>query len=208
MGISVPIMGIRRTSNLANGLFTPVQQRVLGLLYGQPDRRYQSAELIRLAKSGTGAVHRQLSRLAGSGLITATRAGNQKYYQANQASPVFHELHGLITKTVGIADPIRRALALHAEAIRAAFVYGSVAKGTEDAGSDIDLMVVSDALDHQTLYSLLQPVERALARSINPTLMTVADWKRKRATEDSFMARIWSGPRILVVGTEHGSRVS
>jgi len=204
MGMFIPNMGAHTpSSNLANGLFTPVQQRVLGLLYGQPDRRFQSAELIRLANSGTGAVHRQLSRLAASGLITTTKVGNQKHYQANHASPVFPELHGLIAKTVGIADPIRRALAPHADAIRAAFVYGSVAKGTEGAASDIDLMVVSDSLDHQTLYASLQPAERALARQINATLVTGESWRRKRSMKDSLAERIWSGPRIMVVGTEH-----
>jgi hypothetical protein len=111
-------------------LFTPVQQRVLGLLFGQPDRRFQSGELIRLAASGTGAAHRLLTRLADSGLITVERVGNQKHYQANRASPVFDELHGLIIKTSGLIAPLRTALEPLAKRIRAAFVYGSVAKGT------------------------------------------------------------------------------
>lgn len=95
---------------LADALFTRVQQRVLGLLFGQPERRFQSAELIRLADSGTGAAHRQLARLADAGLVTVTRTGNQKHYQAREDSPVFAELHGLVVKTVGLVGPIRRAL--------------------------------------------------------------------------------------------------
>ncbi len=93
----VPEMGSapKPRSGLADALLTPVQQRVLGVLFGQPDRTYQSAELIRLARSGTGAVHRQLSRLEAAGLLTATRVGNQKHYQARRDSPVFAELHGL-----------------------------------------------------------------------------------------------------------------
>ncbi len=97
-----------------------MQQRVLGLLFGQPDRRFQSAELIRLAKGGVGAVHRQLSRLAASDLLTVTRTGNQKHYQARRDSPVFEELHGLIVKTVGVAAPLREALAPRAGAMTAA----------------------------------------------------------------------------------------
>jgi hypothetical protein len=89
---------IPSTSGLADALFTPVQQRVLGLLFGQPSRRFQSAELIQLAESGTGAEHRQLQCLADSGLVTATRVGNQKHYQANPESPIFAELRGLIVK--------------------------------------------------------------------------------------------------------------
>ena len=121
-----------------------MQQRVLGLLYGQPQRRFQSAELIRLAGSGTGAAHRLLTRLADAGLVTVSRSGNQKHYQANRHSPIFSELHRLVVKTVGVVGPLRRALAPFAKRIAAAFVYGSVAKGADTAKSDIDVMVISD----------------------------------------------------------------
>jgi hypothetical protein len=120
-GMIVPEMGTKaraRRGGLADALFTPVQQRVLGLLFGQPERRFQSAELIRLVKGGTGAVHRQLGRLAGAGLLDITEIGNQRHYQARRDSPVFTELHGLIVKTVGVADPLRRALAPLASRIR------------------------------------------------------------------------------------------
>lgn len=204
MGIFLPEMGRLPAppSGLAGALFTSVQQRVLGLLFGQPDRRFQSAELIRLAQSGTGAVHRQLSRLAEAGLVTVTRAGNQKYYQANQDSPVFHELHGLIVKTVGVAEPLRRALAKHSRRIRAAFVYGSVAKGTDRGGSDIDLLVVSEKLRYQEVYEALQPAEAVLGRTINPTVVTPADWRGKRSRQDSFAARISGQPRVFLIGSD------
>lgn len=204
MGMFVPKMGRLPAppSGLAGALFTPVQQRVLGLLFGQPDRRFQSAELIRLAQSGTGAVHRQLGRLASTGLVTMSRVGNQKYYQASQDSPVFKELHGLIVKTVGVAEPLRRALARHARGIRAAFVYGSVAKGTDRGKSDIDLMVISDRLRYPMVFEALQPAESMLGRSINPTVMTPADWQAKRSAPDSFAARISAQPRIFVVGSD------
>ena len=96
---------------LANALFTPVQQRVLGLLFGQPERRFQSVALIRLAGAGTGATHRLLQQLAASGLVRASMEDWQKYYQANPESPVFEELVRLIRKTVGLAGPLREALA-------------------------------------------------------------------------------------------------
>ena len=102
-GTIIPNMGIEQTpsTGLADVLFSPVQQRVLALLVGQPGRSFQSAEVIALAGSGTGAVHRQLVRLAESRLVTVTRVGNQKHYQANRDSPVFSELHGLVVKTMG-----------------------------------------------------------------------------------------------------------
>lgn len=189
-------------AGLVAALFTPVQARVLGLLFGQPERRYQSAELIRLAQGGTGAVHRQLARLADAGLVTVTRSGNQKHYQARRDSPVFHELHGLVVKTVGLVEPVRQALWDLRREIRAAFIYGSVAKGTDRAMSDIDLMVISDALDYTALYAALAQAEAALGRRINPTMVTRRDWKRKRAAADSFVKRISAARRVFVFGSD------
>jgi predicted nucleotidyltransferase len=187
---------------LADVLFTPVQQRVLGLLFGQPDRRFQSAELIRLAGAGTGAVHRLLTRLAATGLLRVETVGNQKFYQANERAPVYAELVGLVRKTVGLAGPLQSALAPLAERITAAFVYGSVAKGSDRAASDIDLMVIADDLDYATLTAALAAAEESLSRPVNANLMSRAQWRRKRAQADSFAARIAAQPKLFVMGTE------
>jgi predicted nucleotidyltransferase len=205
MGMLIPEMGrtaSKARAGLADALFTPVQQRVLGLLFGQPDRRFQSAELIRLARGGVGAVHRQLGRLAEADLVTVTRTGNQKHYQARRDTPVFEDLHRLIVKTVGVAEPLRQALARKAGAIRAAFVYGSVAKGTDRAKSDIDLMVISDSLRYADLFEALPAAEAVLGRAINPTVMTAGQWRAKRAKADSFAARIADQSRVFVIGSD------
>lgn len=187
-------------SGLASALFTPVQQRVLGLLFAQPDRRFRSAEIIRLAASGTGAVHRQLQRLEAAGLVQVTREGNQKHYQARRDSPIFEELHGLAVKTFGLVEPLRTALAPFTDRVAVAFVFGSVAKASDRAGSDVDLLVVSDELSYPDLFSALAAAEVTLARSVNPTILTTAEWHRERHRDDSFVARIAGQPRIAVIG--------
>ena len=113
-----------------------------------------------------------LTRLAGAGLVTVTRIGNQKHYRANRDCPVFGELHGLIVKTVGVVEPLRQALAPRAGEIRAAFVYGSVAKGSDVAGSDIDLMVISDTVGYPELFEALHSA--VLGRQVNHNVMGTA----------------------------------
>jgi len=189
-------------SSLSAALFPPVLGRVLALVFGQPDRSFQSAEVIRLAGSGTGAAHRVLTRLADAGLLTVKRIGNQKHYQANRSSPVFHELHGLVVKTVGLVEPLRQALQPRAGDIQTAFVYGSIAKGTDRAESDIDLMVISDVLGHADLFEMLQPAEALLARKASPTVMSPREWRAKQADPGSFAARVAAGPRLFVMGTD------
>ncbi len=213
LGMILPKMGRKKNdrseaapSRLAGALFTPVQQRVLGLLFGQPARRFQSAELIRLAGSGTGATHRVLKRWAESGLVRVSTQGNQKYYQANAESPVFEELAALVRKTVGLIGPLREALAHLADRIQAAFVYGSVASGEDQAGSDIDLMVISEELDYQTVFEAVQQAEQRLGRSVNPNMMTLAEWQRRREQRDSFAARLEQKPKLFVLGSEDDIR--
>ena len=150
-GMIPPILGTvtpRRTrrQSLADAIFTTTQQRVLGVLFGQPERSYYASELIRLARTGSGAAQRELARLEESGLVTTRRVGHQKHYQANSNSPLFAELRAIIEKTVGLAEPLRKGLSSLAPGIQAAFVYGSVAKGRDRSQSDIDLMVISDSL--------------------------------------------------------------
>lgn len=203
-GIIIPNMGMIHppAAGLADALFSRVQQRVLAILFGQPDRDFQGAELIRLAGSGTGAVHRELTRLAASGLVSVSRTGRQKYYRANRDSPIFGELHRLVLKTAGLAGPLWEALAPFAGRIRAAFVYGSVAKATDTAKSDIDLMVLTDKLAYADIYKALQSAEAVLHRPVNPNLMSLRDWKRKRGQDGSFVAKIARQPKIFVLGSE------
>jgi len=185
-----------------DALFSPVQKRVLGLLFGQPQRRFQSAELIRMAGSGTGVTHRFLTRLAETGLVTTERVGNQKHYQANAMSPIFAELTGLVRKTVGLLVPLRVALEPLSDKIVAAFVYGSIAKGTDTGTSDIDLMVVGSGLDYTDIFSAMQEAEQVLARKINPNLMSLSEWRRKRKERDSFAHRIAGQERLFVLGSD------
>ena len=126
--------------SIADALFTKVQQRVLGILFGSTDRSFYGKEIIALAGSGSGAVQRELSRLQAAGLVRVTRVGRQKHFQANPEAPVFAELRALVRKTSGLADVLRTALAPVASAVDAAFVYGSIAKGEDRATSDVDVM--------------------------------------------------------------------
>src|SRR5215510_3896388 len=120
--------------SLSNALFSNVQQRVLALIFRHPERSFYTSEIVRSVHSGTGAVERELSRLQHSGLVTVERIGNQKHYRANRESPIFEELQSIVLKTVGLTEPLRQSILPFAGKIKTAFVYGSIAKGTDTAG--------------------------------------------------------------------------
>jgi predicted nucleotidyltransferase len=191
-------------SGIADALFTKVQQRVLAVLFGNPGRSFYANEVIALAGSGTGAVQRELARLEAAGLVTVTRLGKQKHYQANAAAPVFEELRGLVLKTSGLADVLRDALAPLAAQISAAFVYGSVAKGEDTAQSDIDLMVVSDTLSYADLFAALEEATNRLGRTVNPTVYSRKELDKRVRADNVFVKRVLSQPKLWVIGEEHG----
>jgi predicted nucleotidyltransferase len=188
--------------SVSDALFTTTQQRILGLLFGRSDGSYSVSELIALSGSGSGAVQRELAKLVASGLVLATPVGNQRRYQANPRSPVHQELVSIIRKTVGLAEPLRGALAPLASHIDAAFVYGSVAKGTDVASSDIDLMVVSDALTLAELMQAIAPLEATLGRTVNPTLYTRSELQKRKKAANAFIKRVLQQPRIWLIGSD------
>jgi predicted nucleotidyltransferase/predicted transcriptional regulator with HTH domain len=200
-------MGNMETVSLSSALFSKVRQRVLALIFGQPERSFYTSEIMRIVGSGTGAVERELSRLQRSGLASVERIGNQKHYRANRNSPIFDEMRGLVLKTMALAEPLKDALARYdVSRIKAAFVYGSVAKGTDTARSDIDLMVIGDDLVYSDLYSAVQDAEDALRRKINPTFLSTEEWRRKRSRKGSFIDKISALPKIFVLGSESDLR--
>lgn len=209
-GMLMPIMGISkekapqtpRSASLADALFSGTQQRVLAWLFGQPERSFYATELIGLAGAGSGAVQRELARLAQSGLVTARAVGNQKHYQANPAAPIYAELCGIVQKTVGLAEPLREALAPLAERIQAAFVYGSVAKREDTASSDIDLMLVSDDLAYSDLYAALEAASQRLGRTVNPTIYPPQELARRIKRKEAFATRVLAQPKLWLIGSE------
>ena len=201
LGYIIPDMGMIECS-VADALFSGLQQRLLAVLFGQPDRSFYGNELLRLTGTGRGALQRELEKLVSANLVTVTVIGNQKHYQANPDAPIFAELRGIVLKTMGLADVLRTALMEVADRIRIAFVYGSIAKGTDTASSDIDLMVVTDELSYADLFAGLATAEQVLGRKVNPTLYTPAALAEKVRTENSFVLRVLSQPKIFLIGTE------
>lgn len=187
---------------LGSVLFTNTQQRVLAFLFGQPERSYFANELIHLTGAGSGAVQRELKRLSESGLITSQMRGNQRHFQANPHSPIFQELTQIVQKTFGLALPIHEALAPYQEAIRCAFIFGSIAKKQDTVASDVDLFVISDSLSYADLVNQLLGTEVRLGRGINTTIYTEADVRQRLIDGNAFLSRVLEQPKVWIIGNE------
>ncbi len=192
--------------SLADALFPSTRQRVLAALFGRPGRSFYAAEIIALARAGSGSVQRELADMTQVGLLTCTKVGHQKHYQANSASPVFNELCSLVLKTVGLADVLRQALAPLANQISMAFVFGSIAKAQDSAHSDVDVLLVSNTLSYGDVFAALEPGSQALSRTINPALYTEADFKARQLSDNAFITRVMQQPKIWLIGQEESQK--
>ncbi|MBP9645366.1 MAG: transcriptional regulator [Pseudoxanthomonas sp.] len=189
-------------SSLADALFTTTKQRVLALVYGQPKRRFSLTELLAEAKGGAGAVQREVDRLEQAGLVSSEREGRQRWIQANRTAPIYAELSKIVQKTLLHAPMLVEALKPLRDRIDYAFIYGSVARRSDHAGSDIDLMVVGHDVGLGDLYAALAPVESQLGRPVKPNVYILDELRERYAAGQSFIQRVVEQPKEWLVGTE------
>jgi len=186
---------------LGEVLFGQTRGDILALLYSRPDESFYVRQLARQLSTSVGAVQRELATLSRVGLISRSRLGSQVFYQANRDSPVFAEMRELLAKTVGIFHALRAALEPLAKQIAVAFVYGSIARREEKAGSDVDLMIVGKVSLDEVLEQLSNE-KASLGRSVNPTVYSVPEYKSKVASENHFLNAVIRGRKVFLFGDE------
>ncbi|MFO7675173.1 MAG: MarR family transcriptional regulator [bacterium] len=195
-------MGTRPEDLIGVTLFGRTRRAVLSLLYGHPDEEFYVRQIIRTTGIGQGTVQRELERLVAAGLICRREHGRQVYLRANRDSPVYQELRGLLVKTAGVADVLREALAPLADRIRAAFVYGSFARGDERRTSDVDVMAVGDA-GFVEVSDALGSAQRTLGRELNPVVYSEPEFHAKVAENRVFVKTVLREPKVFLIGDEH-----
>lgn len=183
-------------STIASVLFTKTQQRLLSVLYGKPDTSFYLNEVVRLADVGKGSVVREIKKMTEAGLLVTYQQGNQQHYQANPDNPVYEELKAITRKTFGVQNVVKEALVSVLTHCDMAFIYGSVAKGKEHAGSDIDVLLVGQDLSYGDIMALLEPAEHQLGRAINPTLFTPEEFRERKDNQQSFVTRLMEQPKL------------
>lgn len=182
-------------------LFGRTRRVLLALLYSRADEEHLQESLIQLAGLGRGTVQRELEFLARAGVIRRTVRGRQVYFQANHQSPIYAELRGLVVKTSGVADVLRGALVQLSGRISVAFIYGSIAKGAERRGSDVDLMVIGDVSFAEASEALSQ-AQKTIGREVNPSVYTTGDFRTKLKAKHHFLRTVLGAEKIFLIGDD------
>ena len=185
---------------LANLFCSKVRAEIVRLLFGLSPAPLHLREIQRKAGLALGTIQRDIAQLVKMGLVVRRADGNRVYFTANNEHPLAPDLRRLVLKTAGLADILRQALG--DTGIRSAFVFGSIAAGTEDARSDVDLMIVGEIGLRET-SKRLSGVSDQIGREINPHVLSAAEFARRRVARDHFVSEVMESPRIWIKGMEH-----
>lgn len=189
----------RPKPKLVELLFGTYRRKILSLLLLHPEQSFYAREIGRLAGVPGGSLHREVTALSETGLLTRRASGNQVRYQADRSCPIFEELSGIFRKTAGLADVLREALEPLRRKVRLAFVFGSVAQGKEGPTSDVDVMVVGSA-SFEEVVEALNPASEQLRREVNPLTMAPEAFRRKLKARERFVSRIARESKIFLIG--------
>lgn len=178
-------------------MFSPYRRQALAVLFLRPDEKFHVRELERITGVSAGSLHRELKAMAESGLLLREKSGNQVFYRANTDGSIYEELAAIFRKTMGLASLLQDALSDLDDKIQLAFVFGSMASGSQTAGSDLDICVLGEVslLD---IVKALSPVQENLQREINPVVMTPRKFSDLSRKKDRFVTRVLSEPVLFV----------
>jgi len=188
-----------RTLRPLDALFPRIRQGLLAATFGHPERWWFLTELAQRLETAPSSLQRELDALTVTGLLERRREGRRTYYRAQRHASIFHDLQGLVRKTLGAVEQIRTRLAPFRQRIRCAFVYGSVAGRRETAHSDLDVMVLG-SVGLAELARAMRPVERRLRREVNFTVFREAEFRRQLRAGSHFLTSVLKGRKTFIRG--------
>lgn len=191
---------MRKDSTLA-ALLSPTRQGVLTSLFLRPDKEWYLSELAASLGTGPSSLQREIDALVRVGILKKRVDGRRSYVKANEGSPIFPELRGLIEKTGGIVPMLREAVK-RTKGLEVAFIYGSLARGEEGAESDVDMMLLGN-VSTMELSPKLRAVEVAVGRQINPTVFSLDEFAKKITEKNHFLQTVLRNKKIMLIGTEN-----
>jgi predicted nucleotidyltransferase len=187
---------------LKNLIGSKTRQIVLKAFVESPDTEYYTRQLAGLHRISVGTLHRELKKLSSLGILKARNIGNIKLFSLNKQNPVYEEIKNIIYKTEGVVKFLKDAIP-GINGIKAAFVYGSFAKGDERQDSDVDIFLIGDAIDENELIRAINNIEKKLFKEINYTQYTEREYKREKKKKNSFIVEVIKGKKIFIKGSEN-----
>lgn len=181
-------------------LSSKVRAEIFRILFGIETKELHLREIERKTGFAIGTVRQETSKLLKIGLINKRKDGNRTYFSANRNHPIFNEIHNIVLKTSGLADVLRNSL--DHSSIQFAFIFGSLANGTESPESDIDLFIIG-TLGLRAVSKFLKEPSNKFGREINTITMTEKEFIELKMKKDHFVSKVLDSQKIMIIGTEN-----
>jgi predicted nucleotidyltransferase len=191
-----------RMISLLDTLMPSTRQNILAATVLHPEKSWYLRELAEFLNVSPSSIQRELANLTKAGILKKTIDGNRTYFNADQNCPIFPELKSVLIKTVGVVDLLQHSLKLLLRKISVAFIFGSIASGTENSESDIDLFIVGD-VELMEVVKATKNTEHTLRRSINPIVLSITEAKRKLKEKHSFIERVRKSDKLFLIGEDN-----
>lgn len=183
---------------LAEILSSKIRADIFRLLFGTITEELHMREIERRSGYAIGTIQTELKKLLRLDLVKKRKDGNRLYYRANREHPLYPDIRSLVLKTIGLVDILKDALGEDSN-INIAFVFGSIARHEETAGSDVDLMVIGK-LGLRKLTGMLSRVSGQIGREINPHVLSVNEFIKRKANREHFITQVLEAPKIFIIG--------
>lgn len=187
--------------DITNIFKSKARKAIFQLYFNNPDSEYYLRQLEKILNIPVSIIRKELMMLEEKGIFISKKRGMQVYFYLNKPYPLFEELKSIVFKTIGVKGVMQKAL-LKIEGISAAFIYGSYAKGEENANSDIDLFIIGN-INADKLISEIQRIENLVKREINYCFYSLSDWKDKKKKKNSFIMDVIENAKIFLIGGEN-----
>jgi predicted nucleotidyltransferase len=179
-------------------LRSKARQRLLAYYFANPTTRLHLRDLAERLDIDPSNLSKELGRLEREGLFRSEISGRQKYFRLNREYPLFAEVRGIVSKTIGASSLIAQSLQ-RIEGIEEAYLYGSFASNQQDAASDIDVLVIGTPRD-EVLAETVRKIERQLGREVGYTVLTRKEFDSRRTHKDAFLENVWHNKRVSLIG--------
>ena len=143
-------------------------------LFLNPKRHAYLRELAGEFNMSPSLVREELRQLNDAGFLASQKNGRQIHYKANQGHPLFHELHSMVQKALGM-DRILDSIIERLGNLEEAYLIDDYAEG-KDSGI-IDLVLIGN-IDQENLVDLVRKTERYIDRKIRTLVLTLEEWQR------------------------------
>ena len=151
----------------------------------------------------SNSIRIELNRFEEAGLLTSSRDGNKKIYQANRKHPLFCDIHNIIMKETGLDQVIEKVIHRIGN-LFVVYLTGDFARGKDS--KVIELILVGEEIDREYLARKIVQAEELVGRKVHYAVFDSSEAvKHLAGFNPADLFPLWNNEESLVALNHTGS---